>query len=469
MTRRQRERRSPSRRNSAGCPVGQTGPRAGKGALTAAALAVSLLVAPLAAADSESRRTPVVAAVDAARNAVVNIAAEEIVVRQDPVFDRFFRDFFEVRPRRRAFTRKSLGSGVIIRADGYVVTNAHVVARGERIRVVLADERELEATLVGVDHDADLAVLKVNESDLPTIDFGESEDLLIGETVIAIGNPFGFSHTVTTGVISAVGRSLRTEERTYLDFIQIDASINPGNSGGPLLNIDGELIGINTAIYGRAQNIGFAIPARRAAQITDHLVRFGEVRHGYLGLRVQNLTPNLAEALDIPLRRGVIVHNVDEGSPAARSGLRAGDVIIAIEDRKPRNEHEFEERLARVPEGETVAIEVLRETSSETLVLKAAPITDKILDETAWRRLGLRIIAGGSDGGGVRIQRVRENSHASRAGIRAGDVLLAIERISTGNAEDFRRGVATIRRQDQARIAVRRGRTAYRLSLSLEE
>lgn len=450
--------------------LGQAARRRRLVALGRSALVVLLssLAATSVHAHGDARRTPVVTAVDTARGAVVNIAAEEIVVRKDPVFDSFFRDFFEVRPRRRAFTRKSLGSGVIIRNDGYVVTNAHVVARGERIRVVLADERELEATLVGVDHDADLAVLKIEGKDLPALEFGDSEDLLIGETVIAIGNPFGFSHTVTTGVISARGRSLRTEERTYLDFIQIDASINPGNSGGPLLNINGELIGINTAIYGRAQNIGFAIPARRAAQITDHLIRFGKVKHGYLGLRVQDLTPNLAEALDIPHRKGVVVHNVDEGSPAARSGLRPGDVVVSIRGRTPRNEHEFEERLARVPEGESVRVEVLRKDGSEILTLEAAPITDEILDETAWRRLGLRT-ATGSKGGGLPIARVRENSHADRAGIRAGDTLLAIENISTGSGDDFRRAIAALRREDQARIAVQRGRAAYRLTLPLEE
>ncbi|MEO2169255.1 MAG: trypsin-like peptidase domain-containing protein, partial [bacterium] len=207
--------------------------------LPRSALLLALLLAALPSSAAD-RRTPVVAAVEATRDAVVNISAEEVVVvRKDPFFDQFFSDFFELQPRRRAYTRKSLGSGVIIRDDGYVVTNAHVIARGDRIRVVLANERELVATLVGTDENADLAVLKIEAQDLPAIEFYTADDAMIGETVIAIGNPFGFSHTVTTGVISATGRSLRTDDRTYLDFIQIDASINPGNSGGPLLNIEG--------------------------------------------------------------------------------------------------------------------------------------------------------------------------------------------------------------------------------------
>ena len=276
------------------------------------------------AADDE-RRTPVVRAVEQTRPAVVNISAEQVVVVQrDPFFEQFFNDFFEARPRRERYTRTSLGSGVIVRPDGYVLTNAHVVARGQRIKVVLADERELDARVVGVDADADIAVLKVEAGTLPHLEFGNSEDLMIGETVIAIGNPFGFSHTVTTGVISALRRSLKSEGRTFLDFIQTDASINPGNSGGPLLNIRGELIGINTAIYGGAQNIGFAIPAKRASQVVGDLIRYGEVRRSYLGVQVQDLTPELASALGIEARHGVVVREVEERRPGRGAGTRAG-------------------------------------------------------------------------------------------------------------------------------------------------
>src|SRR5262245_40823059 len=218
--------------------------------------AILILLALAGAPETDpARRCRVVEAVERARPAVVNISTEQVIIQRplpvDPFFEEFFRDFFDTRPRRS--TRTSLGSGVIVRGDGTILTNEHVILRGGRIHVTLADGREYDARLVGRDPDADLAVLRIDTGkSLPYIALGHSDDLMIGETVIAIGNPFGLSHTVTTGVVSAVKRSLRTGGRTYTDFVQTDASINPGNSGGPLLNILGELVGINTAIYGSA-------------------------------------------------------------------------------------------------------------------------------------------------------------------------------------------------------------------------
>ena len=253
---------------------------------------------------SPIRRTPVVEAVKRVSPAVVNISTETIVARQtspfpafrDPLFEEFFHDFFE--PRVERYKQTSLGSGVVIRPDGYILTNQHVVLRGSQIKVTLADDRDFEAQLVGADSDSDLAVLKVKtDTSLPYINMGDSDDLMIGETVIAIGNPFGLSHTVTTGVVSALGRSLKTGEQTYYDFIQTDASINPGNSGGPLLNLSGDLIGINTAIYQKAQGIGFAIPINRARRIVTDLISYGEVHVPWVGAIVQDLTPELAAQL----------------------------------------------------------------------------------------------------------------------------------------------------------------------------
>ncbi len=194
----------------------------------------------------------------------------------------------------------SLGSGVIIDGEkGLILTNAHVIQKAGTIKVVLQDEREFEARIVGADPDSDLAVLKIDSKDrLPAIKMGNSDDLMIGETVIAIGNPFGFSHTVTTGVISAINRSIRAQDRVYHDFIQIDASINPGNSGGPLLNINGDLIGINTAIYAKAQGIGFAIPIGKARKIISDLIQYGEVIHAWIGITVQNMDETLNRYLD---------------------------------------------------------------------------------------------------------------------------------------------------------------------------
>jgi len=238
-----------------------------------------------------NRKTPVVIAVSKVSPAVVNISSEYQLRNRpnpfgfdlDPFFDNFFKDFFDPYvPRQQK--RYSLGSGVIIDGKrGYILTNSHVVEKTTKIKITLKDGRQFDGHLVGADPDSDLAVVKIeSDNPLPSIKMGNSDDLMIGETVIAIGNPFGFSHTVTTGVISALGRSIRTSDTIYRDFIQTDASINPGNSGGPLLNINGELIGINTAIYAKAQGIGFAIPINKARRIIKDLIRFGEVIHAPL-------------------------------------------------------------------------------------------------------------------------------------------------------------------------------------------
>ena len=290
------------------------------------------------------RESPVVRAVRKVSPAVVNISSSyEIRKRSNPFsgfgmnpfFEEFFKDFFDPRfERRRKST--SLGSGVVIDGKrGFILTNAHVIERAGKIKVVLQDEREYEAKIVGADPDSDLAVLKIeSENDLPSVEMGSSEDLMIGETVIAIGNPFGFSHTVTTGVISAVNRSVRTKDKVFLDFIQIDASINPGNSGGPLLNINGDLIGINTAIYAKAQGINFAIPINKAKKIISDLIQFGEVIQAWVGITVQKLDAELASYLKVPGKKGVMVQAVEPQSPARKAGLQEGDIILSIGKKK---------------------------------------------------------------------------------------------------------------------------------------
>jgi S1-C subfamily serine protease len=296
---------------------------------------VALLLATLWAASPAAaydRETPVVKAVRAVSPAVVNVSSQIAAQLHDSPFSGmpgsdfgwFFRDFFDRGwPRRQPAT--SLGSGVIIDGRrGFILTNAHVVAQSGQIMVTLMDERRFEAQLVGSDPDSDLAVLRIPANNpLPSVAMGSCKDLMIGETVIAIGNPFGFSHTVTTGVISAVNRSFRADDREYHDFLQIDASINPGNSGGPLLNINGELIGINTAIYAKAQGIGFAIPIDRAKRIVDDLIRFGEVIQAWIGLRVQPIDERLAAYLKLEKPEGILVRTVEAGSPADKAGAYA--------------------------------------------------------------------------------------------------------------------------------------------------
>ena len=267
-----------------------------------------------------SRENAVVHAVKKVSPAVVNISSEYKVHKRtspfsgfgmDPFFESFFKDFFEPGFERR-YKRSSLGSGVIIDGNrGFILTNTHVIAKTGTITVVLKDEREFEAQIVGADPDSDLALLRIASKDpLPAIEMGESNELMIGETVIAIGNPFGFSNTVTTGVISALNRSVRTEKQVFQNFIQTDASINPGNSGGPLLNINGELIGINTAIYAKAQGIGFAIPIDKAKRIVSDLIRYGEVIQAWIGVTVQNIDKRLATYLNVPDGKGVLIKEV---------------------------------------------------------------------------------------------------------------------------------------------------------------
>jgi len=419
-------------------------------------------------AHDDARRTPIVRAVEQTSPAVVNISAEQaVLVSRDPFFEQFFNDFFEARPRRQRYTRTSLGSGVIVRPDGYVLTNAHVIARGQNIKVVLADERELDARVVGVDADADIAVLKVDGGTLPHLEFGNSDDLLIGETVIAIGNPFGFSHTVTTGVISAVRRSLKSEGRTYLDFVQTDASINPGNSGGPLLNIRGELIGINTAIYGGAQNIGFAIPARRAGQVVAELIRYGEVRRSYLGIQVQDLTPELASALGIAVRQGVVVREVADDSPGAVAGLEPGDVILEVDGRDVRDRSEFDERASAAAIGSTLKLTVQRGSSRRDVAVAARELTVEQLDDVGWRLLGFKV-KDRSRTDAVAIASVRRGSPADRVGIRPGDLLIALNGVATESVGTFRRAVSSLRGATETQVLIQRGPAQYRLTLPVE-
>jgi len=292
-------------------------------------LALWIWASPALASDPFLRENTTVRVAKEVGPSVVNITTERVVASRNPFphganpfFDSFFRDFFEPRLPE---TIQSLGSGVLIDAGRHILTNEHVVGRASRIRVSLADGTEFDATLIGADPNNDIAVLKVDTNErLPWLEPGRSNDLMVGESVIAIGNPFGLSNTVTTGVISALNRSIRTEDRVYHGFLQTDASINPGNSGGPLVNSEGELIAINTAVYGGgAQGIGFAIPIDTAKRVVDELIAHGEVTPTWLGLDFQDLDPGLALAMALPQDlRGALVNRVRADSPAQRGDLR---------------------------------------------------------------------------------------------------------------------------------------------------
>jgi len=447
-------------------------------AKAAAFLLIALLplVAPAGAAargaeTDPARRSLVVEAVEKASPAVVNVSTEEVIERraspfpfpQDPFFEEFFRDFVDPRPQR--FTRTSLGSGVMVAADGTMVTNVHVILRASRVHVTLADEREFDAKLVGADADSDVAVLRVKAGDLlPFIALGASSDLMIGETVIAIGNPFGLSHTVTTGVVSAVGRSLRDQDRTYTDFIQTDASINPGNSGGPLLNVRGELVGINTAIYGKAQGIGFAIPVDRVRRVMKDLVSYGEVRRPWIGLVVQDLTADLAQHFGT--RKGVVVAEVEPGSPAAVAGFERGDAITRVDGRDVRAREEFEQRVDDHAEGERITLTRRREGRDEEVRVTAATFPAARADDLAWSLLGLGVAAGET---GLEVRHVRPGGPAARIGVRRGDRLLALGGATMRSLAEFRRKMIELRGARSVLLSVGRGPYEYNVHLPLAQ
>ena len=295
---------------------------------------VSLSYAALPATVDERPLPTLAPMIERVTPTVVNISTESRVVARHPLLDDpLFRHFFGDSRRAPERAKRGLGSGTIIDAkQGYIVTNHHVIEQADNIRVTLHDGRRFEAKVIGADPEADVAVIKIKPERLTAIPLADSDKLRVGDFVVAIGNPFGLGQTVTSGIVSALGRSGLGIE-SYEDFIQTDASINPGNSGGPLVNLRGELVGINTAIIGPSGGnigIGFAIPINMAQQVTNQLIKYGEVRRGRLGVIAQNLSPELARAFGVRQQKGVVVAQIEVDSPAEQSGLRAGDVITAV-------------------------------------------------------------------------------------------------------------------------------------------
>ncbi len=421
---------------------------------------------------SPNRRTPVVAAVEKVRGAVVNVSAEELVTvrersRGGSMAD-LFGDLFE-RPRtRKGYQVTSLGSGVIVSPDGYVLTNNHVVEQGTRFRVGLLDGRELIARVVGTDRSSDLAVLKLDAKErLPYVPMGRSDDLLIGETVIAIGNPFGLAHTVTTGVVSAVHRNFPTGRRMLFDFIQTDASINPGNSGGPLLDIDGRLIGVNTAILGdRNAGIGFAIPIDRARRVAEELIEHGVVREGYLGVSVEDLPPK-AGAVE-GASGGVVVTGVDAGSPAERAGVKRGDVVEAVQGFAPHSAEEFRFRVSDLPIGGTAKLELDRKGVGRVPVsVTAVELSADRAAELATRATGLTL--GEEQAAGrklVVVKKVAPRSAAASVGIRPGDLVAAVNSTEVASLAEFRRQAARARSSGELVLLVQRGYASEQITFA---
>jgi Do/DeqQ family serine protease len=445
------------------------------------ALAAALLALPARAAlprpderPSAARRTPVVIAVEKVRGAVVNVSAEELVrirvrSRADSMADLLFGDFFE-RPRyRRGYQVTSLGSGVIVSPDGYVLTNNHVVERGARFRVGLLDGRELIAKVVGTDPSSDLAVLKLDAKEkLPYATLGRSEGLLPGETVIAIGNPFGLSHTVTTGVVSAVHRNFKAGDRTLFDFVQTDASINPGNSGGALLDIEGRLIGVNTAILGeRSAGIGFAIPIDRARRVADDLIAHGEVREGYLGIAVEDLPAR--EGAQEGASGGAAVTAVDPGSPGERAGVRRGDVVVSVDGFEPTSAEEFRFRVRDLGIGHDAKLELSRAGTRLSVAVKAVDLSGEGVMELLARRTGLTVGDEKAQGRSfVVVRKVTRGSEAAEIGLQPGDLVREVNSAEVSSVAELRRAAARARRSGRLVLLVQRGYAAERIAFDFD-
>ncbi len=415
----------------------------------------------LVTGDLASRRSPVVQVVDRVSPAVVYIGTVQVVeqrFRRGSVIDELM---FGPREEQRAV--ESLGSGVIIDPSGVIVTNEHVIRGASEIHVVLADGRQLDAEVIGSDADNDLAVLRVNaKAPLPFAKLGTSADLMIGETAIAIGSPLGLKKTVTVGVVSALGRSIRNDDRVFNDFIQTDASINPGNSGGPLLNIDGDIIGINSAIIASAQNIGFAIPADKVRRIVNELSQFGKVRPSWVGIDVQPLSRDLARRLGWDKTFGAIVSNVEQGSPGEAAGLQRGDVVVKVGSTQIEDADDFRSRLKSFTAKAPVALQVFRVGELVDVTVTPAEFPTRLVDTTVWDRLGLRVKASPS---GMVVTAVRPGTQADRIGLAPGDLVQRVNNQPVLSADAFRAAIINARGSQSVLLLVVRERRGYYVTL----
>ncbi|TMM50773.1 DegQ family serine endoprotease [Sulfitobacter sabulilitoris] len=393
--------------------------------------------------------------------AVVNISVESRrTAEMNPLFnDPFFRRFFDLPPMPQQPAPRqqmSAGSGVIVDAgQGYVLTNHHVVENGDRIIVTLKDRRQFDADLIGSDAGTDIALLRIDAEDISALDLGDSDQLRVGDYVLAIGNPFGLGQTVTSGIVSALGRSGLNVDG-YEDFIQTDASINPGNSGGALVTLDGRLVGINTAIIapsGGNVGIGFSVPSNMAQAVMDQLIEYGEVRRGQLGVTIQDFTPDLAEALGIEAGVGAVVTQVEPDSAAQAAGIEPGDLIVAVDGRPVAGSADLRSQIGLKRIDSTVELDIIRDGAAMTLQatlreagVSAAATGDRALDRLAGAEL--RDLQPGDpfhgDLDGVVVARLDPGSRAARSGLQAGDIILAVNRMPVASLTDLRRQVSRV-------------------------
>lgn len=398
--------------------------------------------------------------------------------RENDPFDDFFERFFKGSPQRE-YRRRGLGSGFIISEDGYILTNNHVVERATEIDVILQDGESYEAEIVGTDPKSDLSLLKINpKHKLPAVQLGNSKRLEIGDWVVAIGNPFGLGHTVTAGIISAKGRSLGLG--SYDDFIQTDAAINPGNSGGPLFNLDGEVIGVNTAIIAGGQGIGFAIPVNMAKYVVNQLRDNGKVVRGWIGVMVQEITPEIAESINLDESKGALVADVTPGGPAEKAGIKRGDVITEFNGTKIDEMSDLPKTVANNKPGTNSKIKLIRNGSTKTLNLKLSELPDslggisKANSEEIENDLGLTVQEVNPQiqnkykldaTRGLVITNVLRGSTAESAGFRQGDLILEINKKSVNNLKEYRNKMDKIKKDQNVLFLIKRGANTIYVAL----
>jgi len=419
---------------------------------------------PIPASVGASRRTPIVTVAHDVGPAVVNIQTESTIRRRE--VDPFFDPFGVFGGRDRSYTSQSLGSGFVWSSQGIIVTNNHVVEGASRITVNFSDGTQVPATLIGVDPDSDVAVLRVDAKNLLAAPIGTSSDLLIGETVIAVGNPFGLSGTVTTGVVSALGRSVPSKEagRTFTDFIQTDASINPGNSGGPLLNIEGRVIGINTMIFANAQGIGFAIPVDRAKKVIQDILRYGQVHSAWIGAVTATITPEEARRTGLRASRGALVARVIPGSPAQAAGLKSGDIITAVAGKPVDSREAFSTYTATVPSGQPLPLTVSRDGATQSISVRPSDAPRDLGLRILWEIAGLRVI---DQSGTVVIDEVSRGSRSENIGLARGDVIVGVNGAEVASVKDLNQALTQSAERSSVVLQVARGRYIYSLTFPM--
>jgi len=408
--------------------------------------------------------------VDQLKPVVVNISTTKVV--RSPLedffkdFRRFFGDEFErFFPPTPQFRTRSLGSGFIVDKEGYILTNNHVIEGAEDIKIKLYNGRTFDAKVVGRDPKSDIALLKINPKGetLPVAKLGDSDKLKVGDWVIAIGNPFGLEHTVTAGIVSAKGRVIGMGP--YDDFIQTDASINPGNSGGPLFNLQGEVVGINTAIVAGGQGIGFAIPINMAKNLLPQLKK-GKVTHGFLGVYIQDLTPELAKRFGLKEPKGVIISDIMPNSPAAKAGLKKGDVIIRFNDKEVSDSWTLRRLVASTPPRERVKIEIMRQGKNYTIWVTLGEYEKQAMSMEQWgfkvQKIPPEVSKAAGTNEGVMITEVITNSPADRAGLNAGDIIVEIEHEEVNDLNDFERLMEKYGNDTTLLLGVKIQREGYR-------